>query len=108
MAIHARVIRGRIREGQDDRGIQILENDVLPILEDMTGFQGCDVLVDGQLFELLTWWEQCPVGTEELDAFYQNLVEKAGEVLEGVPEHIRYVLRLHRAAGPHPSPAPED
>ena len=96
--MHARVISGTVRDGEVAAGTDIVSTELVPSLSEVDGYQGCDLLVVGHRFMLMTWWMYCP-GPGAIDELYAMLLAKFADVIDGVPDHVRYVRRLYHRMG---------
>jgi hypothetical protein len=99
MATHVRVISGFIQDGKFEEAKAILQDQIIPALQALEGYEGSDLLISGNKFTYQTRWLNCPVGLAGIDAFYANLRDMAVTVLDGEPEHIRYELSLNDVVG---------
>jgi len=76
---HVRVVRGNIAKGQLSTLVSVIEQQLVPALQAVQGFEAAELRVDddGIACEFGMYFSDCPMGTAEVEAMYRDLVAKS-------------------------------
>lgn len=95
--MHARVVSNQIQPGKMDEWLTLIEDSIVPALEEQDGFQGFVVLIDREHDKSIgysMWTSAADLAASEASGNYQQQIGKLGDVLAGAPDRAVYEVTI--------------
>jgi len=95
IAMHARVILGKVKHGKQDEAINIYKENVVPAAKEQKGFKSMNLLTDmdtNKFISISIWETEKDMIASESSGYLQEQVGKIAGLFVGPPTIQHYVV----------------